>query len=181
MSTFKTHLRDYRYAAPEAKAKLALEHPGEHDTPNDDADSVPQVATATPIIPPIIPSTYSHARQPVPHAKAHQIDLTLTETHEFHNDILNLFVVNNFPLLAISSPETEYFFSKWMPGAILPTCQALGGPILKKAVKKCEERTIASVKDKLAIGMSDGWKNIRKKSLLASMINVDYKVSLWKA
>jgi hypothetical protein len=107
--------------------------------------------------------------------------LTLAETHELHNDILNLFVANNFPLHAINSPETEYFFPKWMPGASLPTRQALGGLILKKAVKKCEERTVASVKGKLAVGMSDGWKNIRKKSLLASMINVNCKVSFLEA
>lgn len=31
------------------------------------------------------------------------------------------------------------------------------------------------MKSKLAVGMSDGWKDIRMKSLLASTINVKYK------
>lgn len=111
------------------------------------------------------------------HPKTQSVTLTHTELQEFQTDILHLFVANNFALHAIDSIQTRLFFEKWLPGPDLPTRQALGGRILGAAVQKAKEHTLSSVKCKMAVGMSDGWKNIRKTSLLACMINVDYTVS----
>ncbi|CAE6453995.1 unnamed protein product [Rhizoctonia solani] len=108
------------------------------------------------------------------HPKTHPIHLTYPELQEFHRDLLRLFAANNFPLHAIGSPETHIFFQRWFPGPELPTRQALGGRILDAAVSESKERMKVAVNGKLATGISDGWKSM-KKSLLAGMINVDYK------
>jgi hypothetical protein len=111
------------------------------------------------------------------HPKVQPITLTYSELQEFHTDLLHLFVANNIAIHAIDSVQTELFFKKWVPGPELPNRQALGGRILKSAVKESKSHMLAAVKGKLAVGISDGWSNIRKKALLAAMINVDYKVS----
>lgn len=110
------------------------------------------------------------------HPKTQPIALAFAELQEFHLDILHLFAANSFSLHAIGNPQTRLFFQRWIPGPKLPTQQALGGRVLRAAVKDSKDRMKAAVDGKLAIGISDGWKSARK-ALLACMVDVDYKVS----
>ncbi|QRW20585.1 hAT family dimerization protein [Rhizoctonia solani] len=101
------------------------------------------------------------------------LNLTPAKTEIFQAKILRLFIANNIALCAIDSVETWLFFNQYFPGAPLPTRQALAGQILKEAVWKLEENMVKAVYGKMATGLSNGWKDKRKRALLAYMANVD--------
>ena len=63
-----------------------------------------------------------------------------------------------------------------MPEAFLPSRHLLSGRILSQEAAKAVEEMKVCVKGRYATGQSDAWKNIAKTSLVASMINVEYKV-----
>ncbi|KAG9076719.1 hypothetical protein FRC06_009350, partial [Ceratobasidium sp. 370] len=61
-----------------------------------------------------------------------------------------------------------------MPGVKLPDRRKLSGPILEQELANAEASMRELVRGHIATGMSDGWKNIKRNSLLASMLSVDY-------
>lgn len=167
VSTLRAHVRECPYVNIDAKGRLEEEDRLREGPREGSAETT--ASAADHVVHPTSTITY--------HPKTKPTSLTYTETQEFHLDILHLFAANNFPLHAIDSAQTHVFAEKWLPGLVLPTRQALGGRILKSAVKESKENMRKATDGKLAIGISDGWKNISRKSLLAYMVNVEYKVS----
>ncbi|CCO38076.1 hypothetical protein BN14_12240 [Rhizoctonia solani AG-1 IB] len=159
------------HVVPEAKQKLA-EEDAARNPPNEPSSSGPNPGSNLGGPPPPLPSI---SLFPPDHSIqiCAPLDLTPNEAKTFQADILRLFVSNNIALRAVDSVETRIFFNKYFPGAQLPTRQALGGDILKEAVQKSEEHMVKAVYGKMATGMSDGWKDKRKRALLAYMANVD--------
>jgi hypothetical protein len=95
----------------------------------------------------------------------------------FESDICKLWVANGWSWNSINNPETHLFFESWRPEAKIPDRHKLSGSVLKGEVETANVLMHEAVKGRIATGMSDGWKNIRRTSLLASMLSVDYKVS----
>jgi hypothetical protein len=158
-------LREEENRQPNGQGEVnQLDGPG----PNLDAAPAQPAPNALHTLPQVPARTGRTNRQPV--------NFTYTESKEFHTDLLHLFVANGFALHAINSVQTGLFFDKYLPGAELPTRQALGGPILRSAVQESREHMVKAVAGRMAVGISDGWKNISKHQLLAYMINVDYTV-----
>ncbi|KIK76711.1 hypothetical protein PAXRUDRAFT_76299, partial [Paxillus rubicundulus Ve08.2h10] len=56
----------------------------------------------------------------------------------------------------------------------MPGRKQLSGRILDEEADKVVEEMKQVLKGKFATGQSDGWKNITKTSLVASLINVEY-------
>ncbi|THU82318.1 hypothetical protein K435DRAFT_691755, partial [Dendrothele bispora CBS 962.96] len=79
---------------------------------------------------------------------------------------------------ATGIPYWKYFFAKWVPGAILPDCDVLSGRILNEEVVKANSETRGQTRGKFGTGQCDGWKNVAKKSLITSMVNVEYQPHL---
>ncbi|KAK7458867.1 hypothetical protein VKT23_009877 [Stygiomarasmius scandens] len=97
---------------------------------------------------------------------------------EFHSDICMLFVSGHVAWHAVDNPYWHYFFSKWVPGSVLPGCNILSGRILNEEVGKADAETRVEVNGWFSTGQSDGWKNIAKNSLITSMVNMEYKTHL---
>ncbi|KAF8593547.1 hypothetical protein BDV93DRAFT_584914, partial [Ceratobasidium sp. AG-I] len=93
----------------------------------------------------------------------------------FESDLCKLWVANGFAWHAINQPETRIFFQNWISDAKLPDRHKLSGSVLKDEVEAANVAMREAVKGRIATGMSDGWKNIRRTSLLASMLSVNYK------
>jgi hypothetical protein len=96
---------------------------------------------------------------------------------EWMADMCRLMVACNVAWWAVDHPYWRYFFAKWVPSALLPGRKQLSGRILDEEAAKVVESMKVKLKGKHATGSCDGWKNIAKTSLIASMINVEYEVS----
>lgn len=95
---------------------------------------------------------------------------------KFHADLCWLVVSGIISWCVIEHPFWRHFFAKWIPGLVLPGCDVLSGHILDEEVAKADAWTKEEVQNHYATGHSDGWKNIAKKSLIANMMNVEYRV-----
>ncbi|KAH9001857.1 hypothetical protein EDB86DRAFT_2769004, partial [Lactarius hatsudake] len=51
----------------------------------------------------------------------------------------------------------------------------LSGRFLDKEVERVEDHLRSKLDGKIATGQCDGWKNIAKASIVASMVTVDYE------
>ncbi|QRW16562.1 hAT family dimerization protein [Rhizoctonia solani] len=173
-STFRAHIRKCPYVAAEAKQKLA-EEDSARNPPNEPNGLGPDLGVPSALLPAVDSSHTSASFLPPDHGIQIRAPLNLTpaETEIFQAKILRLFIANNIALRAIDSVETWLFFNQYFPGAPLPTRQALAGRILKEAVRKSEENMVKAVYGKMATGLSDGWKDKRKRALLAYMANVN--------
>ncbi|OCH84209.1 hypothetical protein OBBRIDRAFT_741963 [Obba rivulosa] len=92
---------------------------------------------------------------------------------EFAADLCRLFIACNIAWWAVEHPFFRYFFSKWLPGAILPGRMTLGGRILEAEAGKVINDMRCRVKGRFASGQCDGWKSIAKNSIVASVVNVE--------
>ncbi|KAI0710278.1 hypothetical protein C8Q72DRAFT_751816, partial [Fomitopsis betulina] len=81
----------------------------------------------------------------------------------------------NIAFNVIEVPYWHYFFEKWVPSSLLPGWYTLAGCILDEEADKVLNRMKANVKGRFAMGQCNGWKNIAKTSLVASMLNVESK------
>lgn len=97
---------------------------------------------------------------------------------QFAGDLCRLLIACNIAWMAVDHPYLRAFMAKWIPEAILPTRKALAGRVLDQESDKVVRDMRMHVKGRYATGQSDGWKNITKTSLVASMINVEFMVSL---
>ncbi|KAG8786751.1 hypothetical protein FRC12_016282 [Ceratobasidium sp. 428] len=93
----------------------------------------------------------------------------------FESDLCKLWVANGFSWHAINQPQTQIFFQKWLPDAKLPDRHKLSGAVLRQEVELANASMRSAVSGRIATGMSDGWKNIKRNYLLASMLSVDFK------
>ncbi|KDN44419.1 hypothetical protein RSAG8_05466, partial [Rhizoctonia solani AG-8 WAC10335] len=96
----------------------------------------------------------------------------------FESDLCKLWVALGIPWHGINHPQAHIFFHNWRPNAKLPDRHRLSGSILQHEVESAREAMHKEVEGQIAIGMSDGWKNIRHNALLASLMSVNYTVSL---
>ena len=94
---------------------------------------------------------------------------------EFQHGLCLAFVSSGLPWNVINDVQLRYFLEKWIPGAEIPNCHKLAGPILNK-VKRVTPKIRLRTQGRFATGQSDGWKNIAKASVIMSMLTVDFEV-----
>jgi hypothetical protein len=80
---------------------------------------------------------------------------------------------------SLNDPEVVKMMTKLRPDLHMPDRRVLSGRILNGEVEKAVEELRSSVIGRIATGSCDGWKNVSKTSLVASMITVDYKVCIY--
>lgn len=95
---------------------------------------------------------------------------------QFRSELCMLLIATNTAWWAVDHPYVRWWFSRWLPGARVPGRKLLSGGILDDLAKKVENEMKLKVGGKFGTGQCDGWKNISKTSLVASMINVEYVV-----
>ncbi|KAH6908403.1 hypothetical protein BKA70DRAFT_1103618 [Coprinopsis sp. MPI-PUGE-AT-0042] len=93
---------------------------------------------------------------------------------EFNRELCCLLVACNIAWWAVENRYWRYFFSKWVRGCIVPGRKQISGRVLDGEADRVVEAMKAKVNGRYATGQCDGWKNIAKTSLVASMINVEY-------
>jgi hypothetical protein len=104
--------------------------------------------------------------------------LSTEQQKRFESDLCKLWVANGWSWNSVNNPQTHDFFQKWRPEANLPDRHKLSGSVLKGELETANAAMHETIKGQIATGMSDGWKNIKRTSLLASMLSVDYKASV---
>ncbi|CAE6454793.1 unnamed protein product [Rhizoctonia solani] len=152
---FEAHIRSCEQIPPEAKDRLVSERMRTHSLTPDSgnrSEASPHPALA------IIYNLLSKQQQ-----------------DKFNSDLCKLWIANGFAWHAINAPETYNFFQKWLPGATLPDRHKLSGPILRTQLEAANASMHNAISGRLATGMSDGWKNVRRNALIASILSVDYK------
>ncbi|KZT67494.1 hypothetical protein DAEQUDRAFT_673065, partial [Daedalea quercina L-15889] len=70
------------------------------------------------------------------------------------------------------------FFMKYIGEANLPGWKELSGRVLNEEASKVTDRIKLEVKGHCATGQCDGWKNISKDHIIASVINAEYMTYL---
>ena len=95
---------------------------------------------------------------------------------EFEADLCQLLIVCNVSWWAVDHPFFRAFFSKWVPGSHVPCRTTMSGRVLEGLVAGIVNGLKERVEGRYATGQCDGWKNIAKTALIASVINVEYKV-----
>jgi len=100
--------------------------------------------------------------------------------NDFNDDLLNVFVANNFSWNSANNPEFIKFMTKWIPEAMVPDRRTLLGSILDRQSQRVETRMKDKLNGKLATGQCDGWKNNAKASVVAMMVTVDNEVRCYK-
>ena len=93
-------------------------------------------------------------------------------------DLCRLMIATNIPWHAVENPEFRTFVNKWIKNATPPSRNVLATKVLSAVVKDVEGPELSYLKGKLGSGQCDGWKNVAKTSLVASIITVEGKVSL---
>ncbi|TFY66832.1 hypothetical protein EVG20_g4259 [Dentipellis fragilis] len=93
---------------------------------------------------------------------------------EFAIDLCRLFLVANIAWWALDIPFVRRFFRKYVSRARLPGRKELSGRVLEEEVKKVTGGIKAKVDGLYATGQCDGWQNISKDHILATMVNAEY-------
>ena len=96
--------------------------------------------------------------------------------NEFQTDVLKLCIASNIAFRAVEVPYFQHFFKKWIPGAPLPTRQALSDRLLKKESRRVIDGMKLHLKGRYGTGQTDGWKSITRSNIIASMVNAEYEV-----
>ena len=97
-------------------------------------------------------------------------------TREFHGDVEKLLITGNVAFRAVEQPFWKYFFAKYVPGAPLPTRQAVASRILDQEATAVVDGMRRFTRGRYRTGQSDGWKTISRASIIGSMVNVEYQV-----
>lgn len=126
------------------------------------------------------------AEPPVKRQKTQQATFQITtkakwtesEQETFEEDLCRLLIATNTPWNSVSNPEFKRFIQKHVGNAKIPTRQKLAGPVLTKAVQAIEADIRTMIEGGLGTGQCDGWKNIAKTSLVASVITVGTQVCI---
>ncbi|KAF8890189.1 hypothetical protein BD779DRAFT_1430590, partial [Infundibulicybe gibba] len=93
---------------------------------------------------------------------------------EWIGDMCSLMVACNIPWWAVEHPFWRHFFQKWVGGCMIPGRRHISGRALDDEAERVVEGIRSRVKGRYGTGQCDGWKNIAKTSLIASMVNVEY-------
>ncbi|KAG8791459.1 hypothetical protein FRC12_009168 [Ceratobasidium sp. 428] len=159
---FEPHIRSCKLIDSEAKASLARERTrlAAHSSPLSSGSAQDG-------------SSDSEASTHPAYAPIHD-RLSKEQQSELESDLCKLWVANGWAWHSINGPETQAFFLKWFPAVTLPDRHKLSGPILQRELESANSSMKHSIGGRLATGMSDGWKNINRSSLIASMLSVGY-------
>ncbi len=95
---------------------------------------------------------------------------------EFSEDLCKLFIMCNIAWNVAENAQLHLFFHKWVPGAVIPDRRKLSGTYLDEAADQVRSETVKKVQGSLGTGQSDGWKNVAKTSVVASMMSVNGEV-----
>ncbi|THU84867.1 hypothetical protein K435DRAFT_590497, partial [Dendrothele bispora CBS 962.96] len=93
---------------------------------------------------------------------------------EFNADLCCLLVSGLVAWRAVENPYWKWFFSKWVPGMVLPSRKVLSGRVLEEETAKAQGEMRKETEGLYGTGQCDGWKNVAKSSLVTSMVNVEY-------
>ena len=77
---------------------------------------------------------------------------------------------------SLNDPEFVHLMRLLQPDLKVPDRRTLSGTILDQEVSRVVGDLKQIVEGRLATGMCDGWKNVSKTAVVASMITVDYQV-----
>jgi hypothetical protein len=97
---------------------------------------------------------------------------------EFGEDFCKLLIATRSSWNTAHNPQMRLFVEKWIPGAIVPDHRTLSGPILDREAGKVEEKLKLKLKGRKATFQTDGWKNKAKQAIVATMVSVDFEVSM---
>jgi len=64
---------------------------------------------------------------------------------EFGEDMCKLLIAIRAPWNAANNPQMKLFMQKWVPGAVVPSCKTLSGPILDQEATKVEDKLKAKL------------------------------------
>lgn len=120
---------------------------------------------------PITPDVFYAHNSPLRH------NWTQEQHEQFASELCMLMIVCNIAWWSVEQPYWRFFFQKWMPGCQMPGRREMSGRILNDEAEKVVGKMKGKVSGKYGTGICDGWKNVSKTSLIASMINVAYTVS----
>jgi hypothetical protein len=98
---------------------------------------------------------------------------------EFGEDFCRLLIATRSSWNTANNPQMRLFVEKWIPGAIVPDRRTLSGPILDREAGKVEEKLKLKLKGRKATFQTDGWKNKAKQAIVATMVSVDFEVSIY--
>ncbi len=98
------------------------------------------------------------------------------EQERFKKDLCRLFVANNIPWNVVNNPEFKKFASAYLGNPPLPSRQTLSGRILRNLVKEVEGDVRKRVSGQMGTGQCDGWKNIARISVVATIVTVNAEV-----
>jgi hypothetical protein len=103
------------------------------------------------------------------------------QQQEFGEDFCKLLVAIRSAWNIANNPQMRLFIDnlKWIPGAIVPDRRTLSGPILDREAGKVEEKLKLKLKGRNATFQTDGWKNKAKQAIVATMVSVDFEVSVY--
>lgn len=97
---------------------------------------------------------------------------------EFGEDFCKFLIATRSAWNTANNPQVRLFVDKWIPGAIVPDRRTLSGPILDREAGKVEEKLKLKLKGRKATLQTDGWKNKAKQAIVATMVSVDFEVSV---
>jgi hypothetical protein len=102
---------------------------------------------------------------------------TQQQQEDFKVALCRLLVTCNIAWAAVSNPYWIWFFNTYIPQAHVPSPQQLAGRVLDEESQKVLESWRIKTEGRFGSGQCDGWKNIRKRNIVASVMNVEFMVS----
>jgi hypothetical protein len=80
--------------------------------------------------------------------------------------------------LQLTTPTSAIFFAKHIPHwPTPPSARLLSEGVLDQEADVVIEGWKVETKGRFACAQSDSWKNIRRRSIIASIMNIEYKAS----
>lgn len=117
--------------------------------------------------------------QPLKRQRSKQMPWTTEVQREFDEDFCKMLVSTASAWNFAANPQVHKFHEKWIgPNCVIPDRRTLSGPVLDRLVGRVEEKMKEKLNGKLAMGQCDGWKNVAKQSIIASMFTIASEVHL---
>ena len=131
-------------------------------------------------------STSSHFDSDLESPPAKRVKKTLLEPiwdaacqEDFATDLCKLFIACGVAWNVAENPQFQLFFEKRLPKADIPDRRSLSGKYLNKVSDEATGMVRKSVRNKLAMGQCDGWKNVAKTNVVSTVMSVSHKVSIF--
>jgi hypothetical protein len=101
------------------------------------------------------------------------------KTEAFNQDLTRAIVSTNIPFNVVTNPAFQQFLRTWAADPPIASRQVLSGRHLKKLVRDIENKAQTRMKGKLGMGQCDGWKNVAKTSIVATMVTIENQVRIF--